>query len=188
MDIKQYILYIPDDVTKLNESFSITTFTSSLCNKIYTDNFIDNTEGCIKVVGGYGLQDTSYMFYDCNMDKLDLSSFNTHNVSTMKGMFEGCNIKNLDLGQLDTSNVTDMSHMFELCTIQVTNFSCFDTHNVTTMAFMFYDCNVPVLDISSFSTENMKDTYHMFLNCAASQIKATDQKILKEINKNQQEA
>ena len=36
--------------------------------------------------------DMSYMFYDCkNLINLDLSSFNTKNIENVNGIFHGCN-------------------------------------------------------------------------------------------------
>ncbi|MCR5294283.1 MAG: DUF285 domain-containing protein, partial [Lachnospiraceae bacterium] len=51
-----------------------------------------------------------------NLNSLDLSSFDTSNVTDMQSMFRGCNsLTNLDLSSFDTSNVTDMSNMFYGC-------------------------------------------------------------------------
>jgi surface protein len=59
--------------------------------------------------------DMSYMFYGCNsLTNLDLSSFNTSNVTYMGYMFRGCNsLTNLDLSSFDTSNVTYMKDMMK---------------------------------------------------------------------------
>ena len=44
------------------------------------------------------------MFYHCsNLTKIDLSSFDTKNVTYMGAMFSGCsNLTNLDLSSFDT--------------------------------------------------------------------------------------
>ena len=40
----------------------------------------------------------SYMFYKCeNLNNLNLSSFNTNNVYSIKGIFHGCQKKLIDL-------------------------------------------------------------------------------------------
>ena len=59
----------------------------------------------------------SFMFYECkNLNNLDLSSFNTKNVTDMSHMFYYCNnLNNLDLSSFDTKNVTDMSSMLCGC-------------------------------------------------------------------------
>ena len=55
------------------------------------------------------------MFYNCcNLESLDLSSFNTQNVTNMKGMFLSCKkLQNLDLSSFNTQKVINMSGMFD---------------------------------------------------------------------------
>ena len=56
---------------------------------------------------------TTYMFEDSKATKIDLSSFNTSNVTDMSGMFSrsaATEIKGLE--NFDTSNVTNMGDMF----------------------------------------------------------------------------
>ena len=59
----------------------------------------------------------SYMFSNCSgLTSLDLSSFNTSNVTSMKSMFEICSgMTSLDLSNFDTSKVTSMYDMFLDC-------------------------------------------------------------------------
>ena len=50
--------------------------------------------------------------------ELDLSGWNTSNVTNMYGMFDGCNsLTSLTLSNFDTSNVTDMNSMFVGCKV-----------------------------------------------------------------------
>ena len=83
------------------------------------------------------------MFYNCtNLEKLDLSSFDTKNVTDMRGMF----YLTSSLQELDLSN--------------------FDTSKVTNMRTMFYNCtNLEKLDLSSFNMEQVENTEYMFWNC-----------------------
>ena len=57
------------------------------------------------------------MFYCCeNLNNLNLSSFDTKNVSNMSYMFYGCNnLNNLDLSSFDTNNVTNIKSIFYRC-------------------------------------------------------------------------
>ena len=57
------------------------------------------------------------MFYYCSsLTTLDLSSFNTSNVTNMSSMFNYCSsLTTLDLSSFNTSNVTSMSSMFSFC-------------------------------------------------------------------------
>ena len=64
---------------------------------------------------------------------LDLSNFNTSNVTTMNVMFRNCNsLTSLDLSSFNTSNVTDMSGMLYDCnSLASLNLSNLDTSNAT---------------------------------------------------------
>ena len=56
------------------------------------------------------------MFYNCyNLINVDLSSFNTKNVSNMEGMFSCNELKSIDLSLINTENVTNMSSLFNFC-------------------------------------------------------------------------
>jgi surface protein len=57
------------------------------------------------------------MFYNCSsLTSLDVSSFDTHNVTDMGTMFGKCSsLTTLDLSSFDTSKVTKMDWMFYTC-------------------------------------------------------------------------
>ena len=57
------------------------------------------------------------MFFGCNnLTTLNISNFDTQNVTNMGWMFLGCNnLTTLDLSNFDTKNVTDMTSMFYDC-------------------------------------------------------------------------
>jgi surface protein len=74
-------------------------------------------------------------------------------------MFNRCeSLTSLDLSLFNTSNVTDMQRMFTLCRNLVElDLSSFDTSNVTNMKYMFADCiNLTSLDLSSFDMSNVE--------------------------------
>lgn len=55
------------------------------------------------------------------MTALDVSSFDTQNVTNMSDMFNDCSVlTSLDLTNFDTQNVTDMDSMFSYCRSLVT--------------------------------------------------------------------
>ena len=90
------------------------------------------------------LSKTCYLFYKCNnLININVTNFNTQNVTNMKSMFDGCSsLKNLDLSNFNTLNVTNMSCMFNGCTsLKNINLSKFNTQNVTDMIAMFYGCS-----------------------------------------------
>ncbi len=111
------------------------------------------------------------MFYGCNnLTSLDLSNFNTTNVTNMSGMFYGCNnLTSLDLSNFNTTKVTDMQQMFYNCpSLTSLDLSNFNTTNVTNMQFMFYVCrNLISLNVSNFNTTNVTDMRNMFSGCSS---------------------
>ncbi len=59
----------------------------------------------------------SGIFFECSkLTNINLSSFNTQNVTNMSDMFYYCsNLTNINLSSFNTQNVTDMSDMFDGC-------------------------------------------------------------------------
>ena len=145
------ILVIPNDVKKLG-----------LVRKL---NLHDSKYNTLKVIGGSGLESTRQMFDSFNAKSIDLSNFDTSNVTDMCLMFGGCNTAHIDLSNFDTSKVTDMSHMFEACVTESLDLSSFDTSNVTNMREMFLACSAQYIDLSSFDTSNVTDMRQMFAGC-----------------------
>ena len=103
--------------------------------------------------------DISYMFNLCHKLKeiKGMKTFNTSNVNNMRAMFQDCcELEFLDLSNFDTSIVMDMSYMFKLC----------QKYKVTNMWNMFGDCKeLEYLDLSNFETPIVMDMKFMFYNC-----------------------
>ena len=120
------------------------------------------------ILSGYA-ESCYYMFLDCNsITKIDLSNFDTSQVTNMYGMFDGCSsLTSLNLSKFDTSKVTDMYRMFYGCSsLTSLNLSNFDTSQVTLMNSMFYGCSsLTSLNLSNFETSKVTDIYGMFYNC-----------------------
>ena len=59
----------------------------------------------------------SYMFYGCSsLININLSNFNTNDVTDIEGIFEGCSsLTNIDLSNFNTIKVSDMDNMFYGC-------------------------------------------------------------------------
>ena len=110
------------------------------------------------------------MFAYCSsLTSLDLSNFDTSRVTSMDDLFWQCeSLTDLDLSGFNTSNVTDMSGMFYGCSsLTSLKLSNFNTSNVTDMRFMFYNCSsLTDLDLSGFNTSNVTDMSNMFSWCA----------------------
>lgn len=90
------------------------------------------------------------------------------NTQTIQSLFNGnTRIQDVDMSNFDTSNVTNMSYLFNGCTsLDNVNLSGFDTSEVTTMSSMFYDCGLLTeLDLSSFDTSNVTNMNSIFYDC-----------------------
>jgi len=99
------------------------------------------------------------MFADIkSIANLDLSGWDTSNVTNMERMFANSDINHPSIGNFDTSKVRNMSHMFSNC--QYNQPLYFDTSNVTNMDEMFrkssYDYPL------QFDTSNVETMSHMF--------------------------
>ena len=121
--------------------------------------------------GCYVFNTMNSMFQSCSaLTTLDISKFNTSNVTNMSYMFEYCrSLTTLDVSNWDTSKVTDMNNMFYECKALTTlDASKWDTSKVTDMRNMFYYCNaLTALDVSNWDTSNVTNMYCMFQYCSA---------------------
>ena len=90
-------------------------------------------------------------------------NLNTSDVKNMSNMFYGCNnLSSLDLSGFDTKNVTSMNEMFGYCrklkTIYVGD--NWATDNVTSSYSMFYDCNDLIGEKgTSYNSQNTDKKY-----------------------------
>ena len=133
------------------------------------------------------------MFAGCSsLTSLDLSSFNTSQVTDMRGLFDGCkNLTSLNVSNFNTSNVKHMDAMFRGCSrLTSLDLSNFNTSNVVSMSYrvkvfrnngswgqrpgsgydwdggMFMNCNsLTSLDLSNFNTSNVTCMCKLFCNC-----------------------
>ena len=106
------------------------------------------------------------MFYGMsNLTTLNVFHFDTSKVADMSLMFHGMSgLTSLDLSNFDTSKVTNMGNMFSSMTnLTSLNLSSFNTSKVTDMGFMFYGIpNLTSLDLSNFDTSKTTKMSFMF--------------------------
>ena len=110
------------------------------------------------------------MFSGCSkLTSLDVTNFNTANVTNMGNMFSSCSaLLSLDVTNFNTAKVTDMSYMFANCvaltSLYLTNFN---TAKVTNMKRMFIACRAltTIYASSKFVTTLVSDSRFMFYNC-----------------------
>ena len=104
--------------------------------------------------------------------KFPTTTFSTASGCTLEDMFRDCDaLKSLDLSNFNTENVTSMYQMFYDCdalesvTFPATTFS---TASGCTLEQMFYYCTaLKSLDLSNFNTENVTSMEEMFNGCSA---------------------
>ena len=117
------------------------------------------------------LTDTNHMFYQClSLTSIDLSNFNTKNVTNMFAMFSLCSsLMKINLSNCNTQNVTNMSWMFNGCqSLRDLNLSNFNTQNVLDMGFMFSGClSLTNLNLSNFNSQNVTFMLCMFSGCSS---------------------
>ncbi len=135
----------------------------------------------IKIEDNSGdIKDCSYLFGGSSevlvcvfLKKIDLSGFNTTNVTNMKFMFYDCvSLVDLNVSNLNTSKVTDMSYMFKNCqSLPIMDLKSFDTHNVINMDAMFGNCRIAKeIKVSSKWTTQKASTKNMFKDCGVSSV------------------
>lgn len=115
--------------------------------------------------------DMSAMFYGCSsLITLDVSNWETSHVTDMSNMFNSCwDLNPLNVSNWDTSQVANMSNMFYSCSSLTTlEFSNWDTSKVTSMRYMFNDCSeLATLDVSNWKTSQVTDMSGMFAACSS---------------------
>ncbi|MBQ6063645.1 MAG: BspA family leucine-rich repeat surface protein [Prevotella sp.] len=123
--------------------------------------------GCFRSSNYVDLGDFGY--WDYRSLDLDLSFFDTSNVTDMSGLFEGCDgLSSIDLSSFTTANVTNMSYMFSGCSgLSEIDLSNFETSKVTDMSGMFSGCSgLSEIDLSNFETSQVTDMSGMFSGCS----------------------
>ena len=151
----------------INVKFKIKKLLTSTCSMFF---FCDSLETIdLSSFNTNNVTNMMNMFSYCkSLKSIDLSSFNTDNVTNMYGMFWGCeSLESIDLSAFNTKNVTNMELMFSGCkSLKSIDLSSFNTKNVTKMRHMFSGCeSLKSIDLSSFNTNNVTDMYEMFKHC-----------------------
>jgi|GEM_PF-2124053 len=114
--------------------------------------------------------DMAYMFERSGVYELDLSSFNTANVTNMDSMFYSANqLKTLDLQSFNTAQVTNMDYMFgNMTNLESINLDSFDTSSVTILRGAFYnDKKLKTVNFRHLDMSSMSDAMYMFYNTSS---------------------
>ena len=105
-----------------------------------------------------------YMFTGSKATSIDLSGFNTSNVTSMTGTFSNLNLKSLDLSNLDTHNVSIMADIFMGSTIDEIDLGTFDTTSLKNTSRMFSGLKTNKLILTDFDTSKVMNMQAMFRN------------------------
>ena len=135
----------------------------------YYYNFNKEGKYIIKYLFKNNLSKADFMFYGCkSFTNIDLSNFDTKNITNMSNMFSGCeSLTDIDLSNFNTQNVTNMCNMFRDCkSLTKIKVSDFNTQNVTNICNMFCGCKSLInIDLSNFNIKNVKNMGCLFDGC-----------------------
>jgi len=138
-------------------------------NEIECEYYFNQTDNYVELIWDDNINYCQYMFSECEeIIEIDLSNFNTSQVTEMESMFYGCSsLTSINLSNLDTSQVEDMESMFDGCSsLTSLDLSYFDTSQVMYMTYMFCDCLLLTsLNLSNFNTEKVISINNMFYGC-----------------------
>ena len=140
----------------------------SIIEERYHNNnsFIDLTDLDISE-----LDDLSGVFARLNkVEVVDISGWDTSNVTTMEDMFRKCSkLKNIiGIENLDVSKLKNANSMFYMCEnlveLDLTNWNTISLEN---MSYMFYNCsNLKIIkNIENWQLPNIQDVSYMFYDC-----------------------
>ena len=99
------------------------------------------------------------MFHRCANVSYICPFILTNKNNSLHGIFSGCHsLITLDVSNFDTSNVTDMSYAFYTNNLIELDLSDWDTSNVTNMNHILYSCqNLKTLNISNWNLDNVNN-------------------------------
>ena len=151
----------------------------SMQNMFYGDESLTEIIGMSKLVKG--ASNIGNLFKDCALlTTLDVSEWDTSNVSQCFGMFDGLtNLTSIvgNISNLVTSKVTNLERMFRNTSSNVSDTKAlevlknklqsemanWDTSNVIRMNNMFYNCNIfDEINLSTFNTSKLIYAKNMF--------------------------
>jgi len=140
----------------------------------YSGNIVYNLQdekNAITIKFNKNLKSCNGMF--CNLDniiKMDLSKFDSSEVTEMIGMFYNCkSLTSMNLNNFKTVSAKNIRRMFDGCNkLTSLNLSSFDTSSVTDMAGLFSNCkSLLSLDLNNFNTSATTLMDVMFINCSS---------------------
>ena len=145
------------------EQFNLITSVNFIVSDYIPDDAINNS-----LI--YAYYDSPYLLFDLNMvNKLNLTNFDTSNVTSMRIMFQYCrSLTNLDITHFDMSNIygDGIDTMFHECEYLISlDLSNFNIVNITTIGNMFGMCiSLTTLNIGNIDFSNVTYSSNLFSN------------------------
>lgn len=112
----------------------------------------------------------AWMFADCGkLQSINVGTWNTSNVTTMRGMFLNVKATEINVTNWDTQKVTDIAFMFYGCTaLQNLNLNGWNTSSVKDMSAIFVYCSsLQELNVSSWNTCSVENMSQVFYGCTS---------------------
>ena len=180
---KFFIIKLNNEITitlkGTGKQFILYQWFTSMPNYIYANNELVSTseknielakgENIITMKWNSPIKDCYKMFFFLsNITLIDLSKFDTSEITNMASMFKGCSsLTSIILNNINTSSVTSMEEMFYECHSLISlKFPKIDTSNVLSMRSMFYNCiELKELYLNYFNTTSVTNINTMFYGC-----------------------
>ena len=116
--------------------------------KIFGNKFVKNNKNKCKIIYNGKEQElkSSILIEERNVyEYIEINLIVYKEIINMNSMFNNCSslLSLLDISKWNTNNVTDMSFMFYICSslYSLPDISKLNTTNVINMSFMFYNCS-----------------------------------------------
>ena len=155
----------------IDDSFAGYTDLTSTALWFYGFTNLTSVEG-LNNLSTANVTNMSHMFFNCSsLETLPINNIHdTGKVDNMNYMFSGCSsLTSLDLTSFNTENVTDICHMFENCTnLASLDMSHFNTQKVSNYSYMFSGCSglTTIYTGSDWTTAYVTDDL-MFSGCTS---------------------
>ena len=107
--------------------------------------------------------------YNNNNSFIDLTDIDISELDNLSSVFCGLKLEVVDISGWDTSNVTAMAYMFSRCKNlkNIIGIENLDVSNVEYANNMFYECkNLVELDLTNWNPVSLQDAYEMFYRCS----------------------
>ena len=136
----------------------------------YPQPNVEQGENNIKILKwNEKILDCSYMFLNASIITIDLSKFDTSEVTSMEYMFKNCkNLTNFNLNNNNLSNLKTMEGIFYNCNnlISIT-FENIDFNELTSLNEIFTDTNITYIDFINLNFNKLNSFKNTFSNISS---------------------